>query len=53
MKAIKNCKKNKYHKENNYQYCTPEYFSRSETLDKYADRTIISETDTILANLNR
>jgi uncharacterized phage protein (TIGR02220 family) len=53
MKAIKNCKKNKYHKENNYQYCTPEYFSRSETLDKYADRTIVSETDTILANLNK
>jgi uncharacterized phage protein (TIGR02220 family) len=53
IKAIKNCKKNKYHKENNYQYCTPEYFSRSETLDKYADRTIISETDTILANLNK
>ena len=53
IKAIKNCKKNKYHKENNYQYCTPEYFSRSETLDKYADRTIVSETDTILANLNK
>ena len=53
INAITNCKENKYHKENNYQYCTPEYFSRSETLDKYADRTIVSETDTILANLNR
>ena len=53
INAITNCKENKYHKENNYQYCTPEYFSRSETLDKYADRTIVSETDTILANLNK
>lgn len=53
IQAIKNCKDNKFHKDNNYQYCTPEYFSRSETLDKYVDRTIVSETDTILANLNR
>jgi uncharacterized phage protein (TIGR02220 family) len=53
IKAIKNCKKNKYHKENNYQYCTPEYFSRSETLDKYADRTIVTESDSILAILNK
>ena len=53
INAITNCKDNKYHKENNYQYCTPEYFSRSETLDKYANITKVSETDTILANLNR
>jgi uncharacterized phage protein (TIGR02220 family) len=53
INAITNCKENKYHKENNYQYCTPEYFSRSETLDKYANITKVSETDTILANLNR
>jgi len=53
INAITNCKDNKYHKENNYQYCTPEYFSRSETLDKYANLTKVSETDTILANLNR
>ena len=33
--AIKNCKLNKYHIENNYQYCTPEFFSRTETIDKY------------------
>jgi uncharacterized phage protein (TIGR02220 family) len=53
INAIINCKDNKYHKENNYQYCTPEYFSRSETLDKYANITKVSETDTLLANLNR
>jgi uncharacterized phage protein (TIGR02220 family) len=37
--AINNCKENDYHKENNYQYCTPEFFSRSETLDKYSNVT--------------
>jgi uncharacterized phage protein (TIGR02220 family) len=53
INAIKNCKENPYHKENNYQYCTPEFFSRAETLDKYADRTIVTESDSILAILNK
>jgi uncharacterized phage protein (TIGR02220 family) len=53
INAIKNCKENLYHKENNYQYCTPEFFSRAETLDKYADRTIVTESDSILAILNK
>jgi uncharacterized phage protein (TIGR02220 family) len=37
--AITNCSKNKFHIDNNFQYCTPEYFSRSEILDKYSDVT--------------
>ena len=53
INAIRNCKDNPYHKENNYQYCTPEFFSRAETLDKYADRTIKTESDSILAILNK
>jgi uncharacterized phage protein (TIGR02220 family) len=53
INAIKNCKENQYHKDNNYQYCTPEFFSRAETIDKYADRTIVSESDSILAHLNK
>lgn len=51
FQAIKNCKDNSYHKENNYQYCTPEFFSRAETLDKYANRTIVTESDNILNHL--
>ena len=51
IEAIKNCKENAYHKENNYQYCTPEFFSRAETLDKYANRTIVTESDNILNHL--
>jgi uncharacterized phage protein (TIGR02220 family) len=53
INAIKNCKENQYHKDNNYQYCTPEFFSRAETIDKYADRTIVTESDSILAHLNK
>jgi uncharacterized phage protein (TIGR02220 family) len=49
--AIKNCQANTYHKDNNYQYCTPEFFSRADILDKYADRTIVTESDAILAHL--
>lgn len=35
--AIKNASKDKYHRENNYKYLTPEYFSRSKTLDLHAN----------------
>jgi uncharacterized phage protein (TIGR02220 family) len=49
--AIKNCQANAYHKDNNYQYCTPEFFSRADILDKYSDRTIVTESDAILAHL--
>jgi hypothetical protein len=37
--AINNCKEIAYHKEKNYQYCTPEFFCRSEILDKYSNVT--------------
>lgn len=33
--AIENVSKNDYHFKNKYQYATPEFFSRSTTLDKY------------------
>jgi uncharacterized phage protein (TIGR02220 family) len=37
--AMINCSKLQFHIDNNFQYCTPEYFSRSEILDKYSDVT--------------
>jgi len=37
--AINNCKDIQYHKDNNYQYCTPEFFSRADTLDKYSQKS--------------
>jgi len=50
---IKNCidniKNNKYHIENGYQYCTPEYISRPVTLDKFSkvNSKVIKETTTL------
>lgn len=35
--AIKNAVNNDYHISNNFQYLTPEFFSRAETIDKYSN----------------
>lgn len=35
-RAMNTCKNDNFHKENNYKYCTLEYFARSKTLDQYA-----------------
>lgn len=35
-KAFTNAKNNDYHRESSYFYCTPEYFSRPEQMDKWA-----------------
>ena len=51
--AITNAAASKYHKDNNYQYCTPEFFSRADILDKYSDLTIKTESDSILAHLKK
>lgn len=39
LSAIKNAVNNEYHKGNNFQYLTPEFFSRADTLDKYSNVT--------------
>jgi len=33
--AMSNAKDDEFHKENNYKYCTLEYFSRIEQMDKW------------------
>ena len=35
--AIENAVNSEYHKENNFTYLTPEFFSRAVTLDKYSN----------------
>jgi uncharacterized phage protein (TIGR02220 family) len=45
--AIDNVKNNQYHKETNYQYCTIEFFSRPETLDKYSSVTKVQDDEVI------
>jgi hypothetical protein len=34
-KSMRSCSVDKFHKESNFKYCTLEFFSRSETIDKY------------------
>jgi len=41
--AIKNCSTNDYHIETNFRYCTPEFFSRADVLDKYSNVTIVKK----------
>lgn len=43
--SINNCKNNEYHKKNNYQYCTPEFFSRPVTIDKYSNVSTIDNSN--------
>lgn len=33
--AIKNACKSEHHKDNGFQHCTPEFFSRASTIDRY------------------
>lgn len=50
IQAITNASKNSFHKENNYQYLTPDFFSRASTLDKFSDtvNNNISKTDKLV-----
>lgn len=43
--AILNASKNDYHKQTNYQYCTLEFFSRPETIDKYSSLAKIDSSN--------
>jgi uncharacterized phage protein (TIGR02220 family) len=36
-RAITSLKNNQYHRENNYEYATPEFITRSDKLDKFAN----------------
>jgi hypothetical protein len=49
--AIINCKENTYHKETKYQYCTPEFFSRSLTIDKYSNVSTIENSKVYSPNI--
>ena len=56
VNCITNLKNHGYHKENNYQYCTPEFISRSETLEKYSnvtneDKSNKSDIDILMSNI--
>ena len=46
LDAISNSIKSDYHKGENFKYLTPEFFSRSETLDKYSNTNNKTEEKT-------
>lgn len=48
--AMLNCKNNDYHKETNYRYCTPEFFSRPITIDKYGDTSLNDNQNVYIPN---
>lgn len=41
--AINNCKESDFHKDNGYRYCTPEFFSRADILDRWSDVSKLKE----------
>ena len=44
LNTIKNAVKDDFHKENNFKFLTPEYFSRPKTIEKYSN---ITENNTL------
>lgn len=38
LNAVHNAVNNQYHKDNGFQYLTPEFFSRADTLEKYSSK---------------
>ena len=53
---IKNCidnlKSNPFHKENGFQYCTPEFISRATTMEKYSSKGNIINKEIIASTSN-
>ena len=50
IQAMVNAKENSYHKETGYQYCTPEFFSRTETIDKYSEVAVKQKSNNVIDN---
>ena len=52
MLCIENLSKNKYHLENGFQYCTPEFISRATTMEKYSSKGNIINKEIIASTSN-
>ena len=51
--AMNNAKNDDFHKENNYKYCTIEYFSRIEQMDKWSNiKKQPTKSDFVLPTFN-
>jgi uncharacterized phage protein (TIGR02220 family) len=53
---IKNCidnlRINSFHKENGYQYCTPEFISRAQTMEKYSTKSNVINKEIVASTAN-
>lgn len=47
--AMSNAKSDDFHRENGYKYCTLEYFSRIEQIDKWINVQQVEEKNTFVA----
>lgn len=47
--AMLNAKQDEFHKDNGYKYCTLEYFSRLEQMDKWVNATQVKESTGFVA----
>lgn len=43
IRAIESCKKSDFHKENKYRFCTPSFFARFETIEKWGTQSTIQQ----------
>jgi len=50
--AMQNAKADEFHVDNNFKYCTIEYFSRIEQMDKWINVTKQQKADFILPKFN-
>lgn len=48
INCINNLVNNQHHRENGYQYCTPEFVSRSSTLEKYSSKSTIKTNNSAI-----
>jgi hypothetical protein len=44
-KAMRSAKQDEFHKEKKFKYCTPEYFSRVEQVEKWFNATVEKEVE--------
>jgi len=45
-RAIMNCKNSDFHKKSKYRFCTPEYFSRFDTIEKWGTESVKQNSST-------
>lgn len=45
VKAVRNARLDDYHKSNSYKYCTPEFFTRPDKIDKFLNMNSVGDVE--------